>query len=693
MNYEMVLSYSETGRLQKPGDPNNPGKGLDPDQFPLDVEWESFTDRNKNGIYDPPEPILNRYPDTATYGTDFSGPRYTYGEFFNEGYTDFRFNSNGYIDSLEGEPYLDLNGNGVWDEGDFLQDKNGNGILDGNRVSHINSREPEPYIDGDSVIGEPFTDLNSNGKFDLGIDGFIRSVGPDNQDLNHNGRHDGPDDPWTAQIPYVDRNGNGVYDPPNFQYDPGEQFTDWNGNGKWDDGGNSNFLNPLSYDESANWHYHNTKTLRGEIKVFRQMGHHELKAGTAIRRLDFLYQDIDKPYVLYTGRADGGPYPNRGSFRDMFGYKPWAGTVYLRDKLEYGSMIASIGIRWDFFIQDKDKLVDIAKNDDLGSGIILGDRQKFSPRIGFSYPISDKAKVHFNYGHFYQLPSLFQMYARNTTAVDQDAVIGNYNLDYKKTVQYSFGVKYAMSEFYSIDVSGYFKDEFDKINRAQVIVGGLNRQQYRNKDYGRSRGFELTIEKRGGGYVNGLLSYVYAFAYGKASEASRSYGTAFELLREPLSEAPLDNDVRHKLNANIQIYIPTTVKPRLFGIPIPNGWSLSVVSQIESGKPFTPNRSYPNIATVSGEDIQRNSLRKPSIVNFDIRFTKDFKFVGLDLSYILWIENIFDTKNIQFVYSTTGRPDTQQNQSQIIKGGTEYDRNPRNWDYGRQIRMGIEVNL
>ena len=93
------------------------------------------------------------------------------------------------------------------------------------------------------------------------------------------------------------------------------------------------------------------------------------------------------------------------------------------------------------------------------------------PRIGFSYPISDKAKVYFNYGHFFQLPQFIRMFARNTSSVNQNDVLGNPNLDYQKTIQYSFGVKYAMSESYSIDLQGYFKDEFDKINSYRVLDG------------------------------------------------------------------------------------------------------------------------------------------------------------------------------------------------------------------------------
>jgi outer membrane receptor protein involved in Fe transport len=702
MNYEMIVSYAENGYTQKPGDPDNPGHGLDPDQFAFDYEWEDYLDRNANGVYDPPEPIINLFPDTTDYGTDFYGPDFTYGEIDlfdinTQGATvvdsDFRFNDNYYEDDLQGEPFVDLNGNGVWDEGDYLYDRNGNGLLDAELVSDINTHTPEPYIDGDSVLGEPFIDVNANNVYDAGIDIFVMGTGDDNMDLNHDGRYNGPLELWEPGIPYLDRNGNGIYDRPNFIYDTGEPFTDVNGNGLWDAGAASSFFDPITYSDSCVWHTRNTKTYRGEMKVFWQLGNHELKGGIAIQQEDFIYQEIQRPYMVYTGRPDGGPYPDRGAFRDMFAYNPWSGTVYFRDKLEYGSMIASLGFRWDFFLQDKNDLVDIARNDDLGSGIILGDRQKISPRIGFSYPISDKAKVHFNYGHFYQRPSLQYMYQRNTASVSMNTVVGNYNLDYQKTIQYSFGVKYAMSENYTVDIAGYFKDEFDKINQAPARSGGLTRQQYQNSDYGRSRGFEFQLEKRGGGYVNGQISYTYAFAFGKASQANEYYMDDFMNSRIPLDEAALDNDVRHNLKSGIQLYVPSTVKPRLFGLPIPNGWSLDIQSAIESGMPYTPGENYPNINTDLGEDIQRNSMRMPWIVLFDLRFTKDFRLFGLENKFILWIENVFDNVNVDWVYQDTGRPDTDQNDGTFVFGGTEYDNNPLNYGYGRQVRVGLEVSL
>jgi hypothetical protein len=93
-------------------------------------------------------------------------------------------------------------------------------------VTILQDSIPEPFVDGDISLGEPFVDNNGNGIYDPGIDYFDITM-----DLNQNGRYDGPYDPWTPGIPYEDRNLNGEYDYPNGRYDEGEPFTDTDGNG------------------------------------------------------------------------------------------------------------------------------------------------------------------------------------------------------------------------------------------------------------------------------------------------------------------------------------------------------------------------------------------------------------------------------------------------------------------------------
>jgi hypothetical protein len=223
--------------------------------------------------------------------------------------------------------------------------------------------------------------------------------------------------------------------------------------------------------------------------------------------------------------------------------------------------------------------------------------------------------------------------------------------------------------------------------------GALVVQRYENRDYGRSRGFEITIEKRGGRLINGEVNYTYAFAYGKQSQTRTTYFEDFYLSRESLSEKPLDNDVRHQFNCGVQLVIPETMKPRLFGVRIPNGWTFAVQGSFETGRPFTPGDQYPNLTVESGLDIQENSLRTPSRINFDVRFEKYFSLISFNWRFIVWIDNLLDNRNARGVYGDTGRADTRQTDGYNVTGGTEYDMDPYNWAYGRQIKVGLQVSI
>lgn len=108
----------------------------------------------------------------------------------------------------------------------------------------VNDSIPEPFWDGDINLGEPFIDVNKNGIYDEGIDYFDYTM-----DLNENGKYDGPNDPWTPGVPYKDRNNNGEYDPPNGIWEEGENFVDLDGNGT------CNKAIDLTLDATIVYHY------------------------------------------------------------------------------------------------------------------------------------------------------------------------------------------------------------------------------------------------------------------------------------------------------------------------------------------------------------------------------------------------------------------------------------------------------
>lgn len=76
------------------------------------------------------------------------------------------------------------------------------------------SKIPEPLVNWEQSLGEPFIDNNGNGVYDEGIDTY--------QDINNNDAYDGPDDLWTTGIPFDDIDGNGE-----FREDPGDHISNY----------------------------------------------------------------------------------------------------------------------------------------------------------------------------------------------------------------------------------------------------------------------------------------------------------------------------------------------------------------------------------------------------------------------------------------------------------------------------------
>lgn len=76
------------------------------------------------------------------------------------------------------------------------------------------SKIPEPLVNWEQSLGEPFTDINGNGIYDAGIETY--------QDVNNNDVYDGPNDPWTPGIPFDDIDGNGE-----FRVDPGNHISNY----------------------------------------------------------------------------------------------------------------------------------------------------------------------------------------------------------------------------------------------------------------------------------------------------------------------------------------------------------------------------------------------------------------------------------------------------------------------------------
>ena len=705
--------------------------GFSPSDFYVPIEgFESYVDANSNGQWDPAEGFedlngdgvwgepyqdLNRngYWDNDEPYTDLNNNGNWDPEPFNDA------NNNGTWDPAEiinnDVYYVDVNGNGHYDDDDstYLDvNNNGNGVYDPELSDIFGEDRAEPYIDGDLSLGEYFYDKNGNGVYDEGVDGWNPI-----DDRDHNGRYTGPDEPWADGIDFIDYNGNGRYDAPNQRYDYGEEYYDANGNGRWD---NTDQFLDYGYDRWTQYHsdYDRTRTLKLDI-TSQISRHHEIKSGFEFNFHKIVYQDMQYPYIQYDGPDDGGNWENmtrvigaydttgngladvfeyqeysKGVFRDFYTRTPKDGAYYIRDKIEYGELIAEVGFRYEFFIQArevKDSVTLIREGLDWRQ--IIDSQDKVAPRVGFSFPISEKAKLFFNYGHFYQRPGYTKYYQRRTQATSAAAVFGNPNLDYEKTITYEVGVQYSIAEGYKLDISGYYKDQYGLLNTVPEGIDPNSPDYQDNVDYARSRGLEFQLEKKYGQFLAGSIKYEYTWAFGKSSSDASDYYIRFAGGEISIKENPLDWDIRHQLTAFLSLNVAKGEHPRFGIFKLPDDWNASVTWLYKSGRPFTPDRAYPGLSLGVNEDPLTNSERMPATSTVDVGIYKNFQLIGLNYTFRVLINNLFDYKNVDDVYDATGLANTSVVSNHQILTGLPLDSDPTYYTSGRQIMFGLGVKF
>lgn len=683
--------------------------------------WEPYQDLNGNYRWDPGEPFVDRNGN----GVQDDG----------EGYDDK--NLNGFCDRRDlvprtanpdrAEPFID---------GDFWYDT-GEPFID----------EPDPITglyNGKWDPGEIWFDLPSSANAQTGAGLWFIGNQP-----TLNGRYDGPNglfdeyelftkpasmvpgaDPrmpvWYAFDPnlrgadwpsdlfaYIPGKSTWInrtlhdqssprFDIRNFNYDAGKEwFIDYNGNGVWNTA--DRFLNPGEWDPTAFWQDRRATEYSLKFDLQSQIARYHLaKAGVELKYRDLQMQAIQQPDLPYTGEADlppGSPWPERGGIRDFYHYRPWEGSVYLQDKMEFQGLIVNAGLRGDFIIHDQ-KVVDEFRERVLRDepGAIVAQRGKYAiaPRLGISHPITERSKLYFNYGHFYQAPN-FQYYYRSATAnFDANTVIGNPNLEYEKTVQYELGVNTQVSDYLVFDISGYYKDQYNLINTADERWKNLVLDRYVNLDYGRMRGFEITIDKRPAHHWALTFNYDFSFAYGKSSDQHANQASRLRGIPYNYDEHPLDWDETHKINAFLTVLYGKGEYPRLLGLTLPDDWMLTVQWEFGSGLPYTPSIYTTGIDNPNL--ILPNSARLPWRERTTLKMEKYYTLnpkTNSRLFFGITINNLFNKKNVQAVYTETGSPKQaihplnpayNPNDNRV-----EFDANPRNYEPGRNVlfRMGM----
>jgi hypothetical protein len=359
-----------------------------------------------------------------------------------------------------------------------------------------------------------------------------------------------------------------------------------------------------------------------------------------------------------------------------------------------------------------------------------------SPRIAFSFPISDEALFFAHYDVLTQRPDgnnrMDLISYLNFGSNGGNSIFGGaYNnpaLKASKTIDYELGFQQKLNNYSAIKLSAFYREMRDQIQFTQVIGAYPgNYFTYDNKDFGTVKGMTFSYDLRRKGNITLRASYTLQFADGTGSSATTSANLVSSGNGNLRTLIPLSFDQRHAIVLTADYRYGSGKRyngPKVFGKDILQNTGLNVIVRSGSGTPYT-RTSRANGGGVLGtargnapQQGQLNTSRLPWTATTDVKLdrTIDIRFgKGEDedkkeasLNIYIQVLNLLDANNILGVYSATGNPDddgflASADQQQFISQQPSEEAfrdqyntkvaTPFNYALARRIRLGILLNF
>lgn len=381
----------------------------------------------------------------------------------------------------------------------------------------------------------------------------------------------------------------------------------------------------------------------------------------------FSYYDLFNHAVNSSFTANA--YLIRSGYAEYYHAYPINAAFYIQDKMEYEGMVANLGIRGDIYNFQEEVPADRFNifyqgkggpgkpTEPYGNPNTVASETKFilMPRVGVSFPIGENTAFRIQYGHFASMPIFSQALSQRT---DQGWLVrGNPNLDFKKSINFEFGLQQIVDESHRLDAVLFYNDRVSQIGtqRYASFTGSLGPQggvrgyttddiplypytTYDNNAFGATSGLELTFEK-----IN-VQNWRYKISYSLSQTNDGNYGSEYIYPENTRSERRnftgeflSGSDRTHSFRALIQYLVKSGEGFRVFGIhPLENS-VMSLTYSAQTGLPFT------YITAFELSDII-NNRRYPLESVFDFSFNKDIDFAGTRLLLGLRVMNLFNNK-------------------------------------------------
>jgi len=408
----------------------------------------------------------------------------------------------------------------------------------------------------------------------------------------------------------------------------------------------------LNFQISA---HHNLKTgflaTANDKNIINRTIVNELRNSSLDRKLDTLFTagGMKIGYFNYKPQV----LDDTTAYADLYRKKPVEFSAYLEDKMEYEDLVINLGVRYDWF----DPRTEVPSNwRNPGNQLGYDDNperrstysaakpsSQVSPRFGLAYTLGSAAKLHFSYGHFFQVPDAYAMYQNhNFLIVNSDfaSTLGNPLLKPEKSVKYEIGLWQELVKGVGLDVVLYYADVYNLLStRVLTTYNDVKYGQYTNKDYGNRRGLEIGLTGDSGPF-HGAMNYTLQYTLGNADDPLQTFTRAGSNIDPIKRLIPLAWDQRHTLNVSAGFQSRRT--------------GATLIYYYNSGTPFTwAPLDNSRLAFVN---LYPNNSTIPASSRVDLNGHVDFPLRrGLSLRFSLLVYNLLDAKNELYVDATTGR--------------------------------------
>ncbi|MBN1350745.1 TonB-dependent receptor [candidate division KSB1 bacterium] len=395
--------------------------------------------------------------------------------------------------------------------------------------------------------------------------------------------------------------------------------------------------------------------------------------------------------------------PAAGNFL-RYDMTPFHIAGYIQDKIEYGGLIANIGLRIEHY--DANGWVYAPGNpyatfwarggtegyttpDDLPKAASEA-YTYVAPRIAFSHPVRQNTKFFFNYGVYYDEPTNRDRYGLFSESWDfgnpqgDIRFVGNPELEAPRTAAYEVGFEQSIADEWVVRTYFYAKDNSEQIgllrvdgldgshaigdfrNYEGVGKGAAGYDTRSNNNWEDIRGIEFKVTKMRGRFVTGWLNMDYQIS------TSGNYGYQ-NLNQDPLVAYYVYSAVKQQPQSvpsfigNVEFHTPSD-----WGM-LKGDWRLSILQTWRKGAKYIYNPTGLPTREVRTVYYYVNNYMTT------LRLNKSFDVVGnLRVRVYMDINNVLNSKFLNVGVLNSAEQDIYYNQ--YVDGDNGFGKKIGEWE-------------